>query len=58
MTYGEAIEKAHKLAKMHDQDYFVVIEAHEYDVTDDFGLETFYAGISQDHILYCTADNG
>lgn len=58
MTYSQARVKAEKLAKQYDQDYFVVLEAGEYGVANDFDLETFYVGISQDHILYCTADNG
>ena len=57
MTYKQAQEKAHRLARKHDRDYFVVIEAGEYQVADDLDLDTFFCGISQNHILYCTGDN-
>ena len=57
MTYEQARSKADRLAKKHGRDYFVVIEAGEYDATDDEGLKTWYMGISDDHILYCTADS-
>lgn len=56
MTFPQFVAKADRLAKKNERDYFVVIEAGEYDVTDDEGLDTFYCGISQDHILYCSAD--
>ena len=55
MTYSKAIARANMLAKKNNRDYFVVVECGEYGVADDFALDTFYAGISQDHILYCTA---
>jgi len=56
MTYTQAQEKAIRLARKHDRDYFVVIEAGEYQVADDLDLDTFFCGISQNHILYCTGD--
>ena len=56
MTYPQAVAKADRLAKKNDRDYFVVVECGEYQVASDFDLDTFFCGISQDSILYCTAD--
>lgn len=35
---------------------FVVVEAGEYHVATEFDLETWFAGISDQNILFCTAD--
>ena len=56
MTYIDAVRKADRAAKLTGRDYFVVVEAGEYDACDDLTLDTFYCGIGQDHILYCTGD--
>lgn len=56
MTYGEAVSKADRLARKHERDYFVVVECGEYEVADDLTLETYFGGISQEHILYCSGD--
>jgi hypothetical protein len=35
---------------------FVVFEAGEYHVATEFDLDTWFVGISDRNILYCTAD--
>ena len=56
MTYSKAVKKAQKLAKERDCEYFVVEEIPgEIDVCDGMTLDSFYAGINERNILYCTS---
>jgi len=55
-TLNAAVEKANRLAKKNDKEYFVVFEDGEFDVTDTYGLDTIYAGIHDENIRYSTLD--
>jgi hypothetical protein len=56
MTYSQAVAKARKLAKERDCEYFVVEEIKgEIDVVDGMTLDSFYAGIAERNVLYCTS---
>ena len=57
LTYRQAIDKARRKAKENARDYFVIQEDGEFHVTNDFDLDTFYLGISEDNILFCTGDD-
>ena len=57
LTFKQAIDQARRKAKQHARDYFVVRESDEYHVTDDLGLDTFFIGISEHNILFCTGDD-
>lgn len=56
MSYAQAMARAEKLAKDSGTMRFVVVEAGEYHVATEFDLETWFAGISDQNILFCTAD--
>jgi hypothetical protein len=57
MTYSQAVARAKQLAKKNDRDYFVVEQIKgEIDVVDDRTLDSFYSGISERAILFCTGD--
>ncbi len=59
---NDAIKKAHKLAERNGREYFVVRSVGEigmeYSVADEYQLDTFYAGISQNNILHSTVNDG
>jgi hypothetical protein len=56
MTFDEAVTKAKQLAKKNEEVYFVVYESCDYHVANDFDLDTWFAGISDNNIRFCTAD--
>jgi hypothetical protein len=58
MTYQQAVKKARKLSKAQDfKEYFVVEEIPgEIDVCDARTLDTFYAGINERNVLFCTSE--
>ncbi len=57
---ASAIDKAHNMSDRTGREYYVVYDIGEYDmeyfVSDDNGLETFHAGISDNNILYSTIE--
>ena len=61
-SYADAFNRARRLAKKHERDYYV-IRCEPGDIygpfthCDDETLDTFYNGLSQDRILYCTEDD-
>jgi len=55
MTEVQAIARADRRAKETGEVQYVVWE-DGYQVADDVDLDTFFAGISPQHIIYCTAD--
>jgi hypothetical protein len=63
MTYLQAVNHADKLARKNDRDYFVVDDGGfyvdkwipEFEVASTFDLDTFYLGLPEHRILYCTA---
>jgi hypothetical protein len=61
MTYSQAVSKAKRLSVANGQDYFVLNQYEEfndsrYQVASEFDLETFWLGISESRILYCTGE--
>ena len=46
MTYLQAVKKAMHLSDKYSEDYYVIYENGEYDVADDFELETYHLGNS------------
>ena len=46
--------RADAAARKNNTTYYVVIEGGVYDWCSEFDLETFYCGISENHILYST----
>lgn len=60
MTFNEAKEHAVRLAHKTGKTRFVIWVGDDvsgpYAVATDEDLDTFYLGISDDHILLCTAD--
>jgi hypothetical protein len=63
MTEAAARRKALQLARKLRTTYYVVWErdtdapaALSYHVATDYDLDTFFAGISDHNILFCTAD--
>ena len=56
MTYKQAQDKALRLAKKRNEPYFVVYESSEYEVASEYDLDTWFAGISDRNILFCTGD--
>ena len=57
MTLAQAIQRANKAARTTGEVRFVVRESGEYHVASEFDLDTFFAGIRDDSILYCSADS-
>jgi len=55
VSYAQAVARAEKLAKDGAM-RFVVFESGEYHIATDVDLETWFAGIADRNILYCTAD--
>ena len=60
MTFDEAKERAIAIARKTGKMRFVLWVGDDvggpYTVASDGDLDTFYSGISDDHILFCTAD--
>jgi hypothetical protein len=62
MTYLQAVNQACKLAKRNDREYFVVDDGSFYEndwlpefaVASTFDLDTFYLGLPEHRILFCT----
>lgn len=66
MTKSQAIKNARERANRDgcDSCQYVVRDPcshyyppNNYDVADAYDLSTFYAGLSDDHIVFCTIDN-
>ena len=60
-TFHEAVEKAKRLAKKNDKEYFVLLSEEpevegKYAVASSFDLDTFYLGLAESRILYSTID--
>lgn len=55
MSYAQAVARAEKLAKDGAM-RFVVLESGEYQIANETDLDTWFAGIADRNILYCTAD--
>ncbi|MFK5892638.1 MAG: hypothetical protein QM504_05410 [Pseudomonadota bacterium] len=57
-----AIKKANRLADRNDKEYFVVFGkgdyCMEYSIADQYLLDTSYAGIHRNNILYSTLNDG
>jgi len=53
VSVSQAIKKADRLARLTGLEWFVVVE-DGYHVTDVMGLDTYYAGIPDSHIVYST----
>jgi hypothetical protein len=53
---NEAISWADRAARINGEIRFVVRESGEYHVASESDLDTWFAGISDNNILYCTAD--
>ena len=58
MTYKQACQKARRLSKRYDREYYVIWDTCEqtHEVADDWGLDTFYLGISESNILTSSYD--
>lgn len=52
-----AIKAARRLAGKTGEAQWVVWECGAYHVANEFDLDTWFAGISDRNILYCTADD-
>jgi hypothetical protein len=59
VTETQAILKAETRARQTGKVFFVVYECAEegYQVADEYDLDTWFAGISDNGIRYCTADH-
>jgi hypothetical protein len=55
-TLKEAADRAGKIASSGYGLRYVVYEAGEYHVADDVDLDTFFVGVRDQDIRYCTAD--
>lgn len=60
-NYPGACRYANKLADAHGRIYYVLLSEEperegKYAIADDVELETYYSGISENRILYCSAD--
>ena len=58
MTYSEARQKARRLSKRYDREYYVIWDSCEltHAVADEFDLDTFYLGIRESDILKSSYD--
>ena len=64
MTYSQAVKRAIQAAKQTGRDFFVVDDGSYSDsgwipaiaVASDRDLDGFYAGISENRILFCTGE--
>lgn len=54
MTYQQAVDNARRIAERTGQARFVVREAGEYHIATDTDLDTWFIGIHDRDILYCT----
>jgi hypothetical protein len=55
MTLAQAIQHAEKRARETDEVRYVVYESGEYHIATEEDLDTFFMGISDRNILYCTS---
>ena len=52
----KVIAKAKRLARKHGEDYFIVLDYEDgYQVTDEYGLDTFWCG---NNVLATVLPNG
>jgi len=59
MTRQQAIKNATRLYRLTGEDYFVVYEPDEngpYHVASDSDLDTWFQGISDNNVVFATAD--
>jgi hypothetical protein len=56
VTLSKAITWAEKSARLSGEVRFVVRESGEFHVASEMDLDTWFAGLRDDSILYCTAD--
>jgi len=58
MTLEQAKRAAIRKAKEQGEMYFVVWECPDrgYEIANEFDLDTWFAGINDRNILFCTAD--
>jgi len=57
MDYERAVSKANQSARKQGEEYFVVFESGEYHIASVVDLDTFFYGISDNHILYSTTED-
>jgi len=56
-TQREAIAAARRIARKTGETRFVITEAGHLFVASNYDLDTFWSGIRDNQILYCTADH-
>lgn len=56
MTKAQAIKKAKAMDKKHGREFYVIREEGDYHVADDYDLETFFLGVRDEDIVFCTID--
>jgi|KBSMisStaDraftv2_1062788.scaffolds.fasta_scaffold06274_7 hypothetical protein len=52
----KALDRAEHVAQRECEIRYVVYESGEYHVCDDVDLDTWFAGLRDEQIIYCTAD--
>jgi hypothetical protein len=55
-SFNQAQAIADKCARATERTMYVVYEAHEFYVATEEDLSTFFAGLSDNQVRYCTAD--
>jgi hypothetical protein len=55
-SFNQAQAIADKYARTTERTMYVVYEAHEFHVATEEDLSTFFAGLSDNQVRYCTAD--
>jgi hypothetical protein len=55
-SFNQAQAIADKYARATERTMYVVYEAHEFYVATEEDLSTFFAGLSDNQVRYCTAD--
>jgi hypothetical protein len=61
MSYIQAVAKAKRLSVLNGRDYYVLRQYEEfndskYQVADDSDLDSFWLGISESRIIFCTGE--
>ena len=51
---NDFIKNAHRIAKKHNEEIFIIIESNELHLANDVDLKTFFAG--NNNIIYSTVD--
>ena len=55
-SFNQAQAIADKYARATERTMYVVYEAHEFYVATEEDLSTFFAGLSDNQVRYCTTD--